>query len=129
MAVSVAIFIFGIPAAIQQIGTAGGLLYKGSGNSSVVVRGTLVEVLTPDSLRGRVSAVNSIFIGLSNELGGFESGLAARLFGAVTAVVAGGIGTIVVVAGVIARWPSVAKLGSLDQQKPIGAPSLQETSN
>ena len=50
-------------------------------NISVVMRHTLVQVLTPDDMRGRVSAVNNIFIGASNELGGFESGLTARLFG------------------------------------------------
>jgi MFS family permease len=82
-------------------------------NISVVVRSTLVQVLTPDSMRGRVSAVNSIFISMSNELGGFESGLAARLLGAVPAVVLGGVGTIVVVLAVVAIWPRVWRLGPL----------------
>jgi MFS family permease len=82
-------------------------------NVSVVVRATLVQVLTPDSLRGRVSAVNSIFIGLSNEMGGFESGLAARYLGAMQSVVLGGLGTLVVVFGTVLRWPEVARLGSL----------------
>jgi MFS family permease len=82
-------------------------------NVSVVVRGTLVQVLTPDELRGRVSSVKSVFIGTSNELGGFESGLAARLFGPVVAVVAGGVGTILVVLAVARKWPSVRRLGSL----------------
>ena len=65
-------------------------------NISVVVRQTLVQILTPDAMRGRVSAVNTIFIASSNELGEFESGVAARLLGTVPAVVAGGLGTIVV---------------------------------
>ena len=64
---------------------------------SVVVRGTLVQVSTPDAMRGRVSAVNSMFIGASNELGEFESGLTAAWFGAVPATVLGGVGTLVVV--------------------------------
>jgi len=59
-------------------------------NISVVVRHTLVQLLTPDEKRGRVSAVNSLFIGTSNELGGFESGFVAHLFGPVVSVVSGG---------------------------------------
>ncbi len=60
-------------------------------NISVVVRHTLVQLLTPDEKRGRVSAVNSLFIGTSNELGGFESGLVAYWFGPVISVVSGGV--------------------------------------
>src|SRR5438876_15030 len=74
------------------------LLLGSCDNISVVVRSTLVQVLTPDEMRGRVSALNSLFIGTSNELGAFESGLVANFFGPVVSVVAGGIGTIVVVA-------------------------------
>jgi MFS family permease len=88
-------------------------------NISVVVRHTLVQVLTPDSMRGRVSAVNNVFIGASNELGGFESGLTAQLFGPICSVVAGGIGTILVVFAVAAIWPQVRKFGSLAEAKPI----------
>jgi hypothetical protein len=65
---------------------------------SMVVRQTLVQVTTPDLLRGRVSAVNFVFIGASNELGEFESGLTAALFGTVPAALLGGIGTLTVVA-------------------------------
>src|SRR6202008_3854207 len=64
---------------------------------SVVVRHTLLQLLTPDTMRGRISAVNNIFIGTSNELGTLESGLTAALLGPVVSVVAGGIGTILVV--------------------------------
>ncbi len=64
---------------------------------SVVIRSALVQLATPDSMRGRVSAVNMVFIGASNELGEFESGLTAQWLGAVPAVVAGGVGTLVVV--------------------------------
>ncbi|MBV8609033.1 MAG: MFS transporter [Singulisphaera sp.] len=91
-------------------------------NISVVVRATLVQLLTPDSMRGRVSAVNAIFIGSSNELGGFESGLTAQLVGPVVSVVAGGIGTILVVLAVALIWPPVRRLGSLHQAgRPEGA--------
>lgn len=84
-------------------------------NISVVVRHTLVQVRTPDHLRGRVSAVNSVFISTSNELGGFESGLTAALFGPVVSVVGGGIGTIAVVLAVALIWPEIRKLGSLQE--------------
>jgi MFS family permease len=83
-------------------------------NISVVVRHTLVQLLTPDGKRGRVSAVNSLFIGTSNELGGFESGLVAYLFSPVASVVSGGIGTILVVLAVAAIWPQIRKYGRLD---------------
>jgi len=89
------------------------LLTGAMDNISVVVRGTLVQVLTPDEMRGRVSAVNAIFIGSSNELGEFESGIAARFFGPVRAVVGGGVGALLVVLGVALFWPSVRRLGSL----------------
>jgi MFS family permease len=82
-------------------------------NISVVVRSTLIQTLTPDSMRGRVSAVNSLFIGTSNELGGFESGVTAALFGPIASVVGGGIGTLLVVAVVVAAWPRLLRLGPL----------------
>ena len=63
---------------------------------SVVVRGVLIQIETPDQMRGRVNAVDMIFIGASNELGEFESGLAAQWMGAVPAVVLGGAGAILV---------------------------------
>lgn len=65
---------------------------------SVIIRGTLIQLATPDEMRGRVSAVNSLFIGASNEFGQFESGVTAHWFGTVPAVVLGGIGTLVIVA-------------------------------
>ena len=83
-------------------------------NISVVIRGTLLLTQTPDAMRGRISAVNSIFIGISNELGSFESGLAAALFGPIIAVVAGGIGTIIVVLIVARSWPEMAQLKTLN---------------
>jgi len=83
-------------------------------NVSVVVRHTLVQLLTPDEKRGRVSAVNSLFIGTSNELGGFESGIVAHWFGPVFSVVSGGVGTILVVIAIALVWPEVRKYGRLD---------------
>jgi MFS family permease len=82
-------------------------------NVSVVVRHTLVQLLTPDAMRGRVSAVNNIFIGSSNEVGAFESGITAALFGPVLSVVGGGIGTILAVLGTAWKWPEVRKIGPL----------------
>jgi MFS family permease len=83
-------------------------------NISVVVRHTLVQLLTPDEKRGRVSAVNSLFIGTSNELGGFESGFVAHLTTPVFSVVLGGIGTILVVIAVSLIWPQIRRYGRLD---------------
>jgi MFS family permease len=88
-------------------------------NISVVVRHTLVQMLTPDKMRGRVSAVNGIFIVSSNDLGGLESGMVARFFGPVASVVSGGVGTILVVLGAICLWPQLLKLGSLDKIRPV----------
>ncbi len=92
-------------------------------NVSVVVRATLVQILTPDEKRGRVSAVNSLFIGTSNELGGFESGMTQHLFGpvmgntmatgAILSVVIGGFGTLAVVLVVAWLWPEIRRYGKL----------------
>jgi sugar phosphate permease len=73
---------------------------------SMVIRQTLMQLLTPDNMRGRVSSVNSMFIISSNELGAFESGVLARLIGIVPAVVAGGCGTLLVAGA--AAWLSPA---------------------
>ena len=93
-------------------------------NVSVVVRHTLVQLLTPDEKRGRVSAVNNLFIGTSNELGEFESGTVAHCFGpalgntvafgAMVAVVSGGVGTMLVVLGIAWFWPEIRRYGRLD---------------
>jgi MFS family permease len=80
---------------------------------SVIIRHTLVQMLTPDEMRGRVSAINSLFIGTSNELGGYESGLVAEYFGTVFSVVSGGLGTLVVVLIVGTVWPQLRKYGAL----------------
>jgi MFS family permease len=95
-----------------------------SDNVSVVVRHTLVQLLTPNERRGRVSAVNNLFIGTSNELGEVESGTVAHWFGpalgntiatgAMISVVSGGVGTILVVLAVAWLWPEIRKYGRLD---------------
>jgi MFS family permease len=84
-------------------------------NISVVIRSTLLLTRTPDAMRGRVNAVHYVFIGISNELGAFESGVAAALLGAVGAVAAGGVGTFLVVALVALMWPEVRRLGRLNE--------------
>lgn len=80
---------------------------------SVVIRHTLVQLLTPDDMRGRVSAVNSVFIGASNELGGFESGAVAAWLGPTASVVSGGVGTLVVVLVIGWLWPELRRYGRL----------------
>jgi MFS family permease len=104
-------------------------------NISVVVRHTLVQVLTPDHMRGRVSAVNNIFIGASNELGGVESTLTAAAFGALAlhlgasadrahvlgptlSVVVGGIGTLLTVFLTASLFPQLRKYGPLQPHAP-----------
>jgi hypothetical protein len=82
-------------------------------NISVVVRHTLVNLVTPDAMRGRVSAVNSIFIGSSNELGGFESGMIAKLTTPIISVISGGIATLVIVLLWSRLFPRLKNFGSL----------------
>ncbi len=93
-------------------------------NISVVVRHTLVQLATPNEMRGRVSAVNAMFISSSNELGGFESGAVARLFGAVVSVVSGGIGTILVVLTWAGLFPHLRRIGTLAE---VESEALSET--
>jgi hypothetical protein len=82
---------------------------------SVVTRMTLVQLRTPDEMRGRVLAVNSLFVGTSNQLGDFRAGVMASLFGTVPAVLIGGIGTLAVVAGCIKLFPSLFNVDKLDE--------------
>jgi MFS family permease len=83
---------------------------------SVVLRQTIMQLATPDNMRGRVSAINGIFIGSSNELGAFESGVAARALGLVPSVVFGGVMTLGVVAVISKRNPALKQL-ELNQLK------------
>lgn len=88
-------------------------------NVSVVIRASLVQLSTPDDMRGRVSAVNSLFIGTSNQLGEFESGMVAALLGAAGAGVVGGIGTLVVAALWMRLFPDLARVDAMP--RPAGA--------
>jgi MFS family permease len=86
-------------------------------NISVVVRHTMVQLATPNEMRGRVSAVNAMFISSSNELGGFESGAVAQFFGPVVSVVSGGIGTIAIVLAWTGLFPDLRKVGRLAEHQ------------
>ncbi|TAN24331.1 MAG: MFS transporter [Acidobacteria bacterium] len=85
---------------------------------SVVVRQTVVQLQTPSHMRGRVSAINSLFIGTSNQLGEFESGLTAQWWGAVPATIVGGLGTLAVVAGWWRAFPALRNVDSLRERPP-----------
>ncbi len=116
-----AVFAFGLSTIVFGISTniylsLGALALLGAADMvSVVVRQTLVQVRTPDAMRGRVSAVAQVFIGASNELGEFESGAAAALLGAVPAVVVGGLGTCLVVALWALFFPELRRVDRLDR--------------
>ena len=92
---------------------------------SMVIRSTLEQVITPDRLRGRVSAINYLFIGFSNEFGMFESGTTAALFGPIVSVVGGGIGTVAVVVMVAFVWPQLARIGPLHHLTPQDPEDLE----
>jgi hypothetical protein len=81
---------------------------------SVLIRSTLLQVLTPEHMLGRVSAVNSIFIGSSNELGAFESGVMAKLLGTVPSVVTGGLAALAVIGLVAVKIPRLRQLGRIE---------------
>jgi hypothetical protein len=80
---------------------------------SVVIRQTLIQVETPDQMRGRVSAVNSLFTGTANQLGDFRAGTMATLFGTSTAVLIGGISTLLVVLAGVRLFPSLLRVDQL----------------
>ena len=85
-------------------------------NVSAVIRSTLIQVRVPAEMLGRVSSVNAIFIGSSNELGAFESGVAARLMGVVPSVVFGGTMTLLTVGLIAWRVPEVRRLGAIQRE-------------
>jgi MFS family permease len=89
---------------------------------SVVIRQTLVQLHTPDSMRGRVSAVNTLFVGTSNQLGDFRAGVTAALFGAVPSALIGGIGTLVVVLLWMRAFPALLDVASLEPPPPVKTP-------
>jgi MFS family permease len=106
------------------------LIFVGASDMvSVVIRATLVQIATPDAMRGRVNAVDMIFIGASNELGQFESGLTAHLFGTVPSVVIGGVGTIVVTGLWAWLFPAFRNTETLlTKGLPVSAEEEKETS-
>ncbi|GAN67569.1 MFS transporter [Acetobacter orleanensis] len=117
MIFGVATIIFGLSRSIPVSITALAVL-GGADVISVMVRSALVQLGTPDEMRGRVSAVNMLFIGSSNQLGEFESGMLASAIGAVPAVVVGGIGTLIITGLWMAFFPGLRKLDRLDDIKP-----------
>ncbi len=94
-------------------------------NISVLVRHTLVQMLTPDEMRGRVSAVNNIFIVASNDLGGFESGLTAKYMGPMGSALLGGFGAIAAVFYCAWKWPEVLSIGALNEVKQEEAAAVR----
>jgi len=115
-----AVAVFGLATVVFGLSTSFGLsllalVVTGAADCiSVVTRSTLVQLETPDDMRGRVSAVNSIFIGASNQLGEFESGATAELFGPVNSVVIGGVGTLLVAAAWLRLFPAMAQRDRMD---------------
>jgi MFS family permease len=111
----VSTIVFGLstsfPLSVGMLALLGGL-----DNISVVIRSSLILLWTPDEMRGRASAVNSVFIGASNEFGEFESGSVAALLGPVFAVVSGGIGTVLVVLAIAKAWPEMRSLKRLEPE-------------
>src|ERR1700728_255108 len=96
---------------------------------SVIIRATLVQLRTPDEMRGRVMAVDMVFIGTSNELGQFESGLTAQWFGTVPAVLLGGVGTLVVIALWAWKFPELRRAGELSAIRSEELQAPAETSS
>ncbi len=115
----VAVAVFGISTVLFALSTSlflslAILVVMGAANVvSVVIRSTLIQLMTPDNMRGRVSSVNSLFTGTSNQLGEFESGLTSAWFGVVPAVVIGGIGTLVVALWWIKLFPGLYRVDRL----------------
>ena len=113
------VVIFGVATIVFALSTSlalslGALAVLGAADViSVVIRSSLIQIETPDEMRGRVNAVNSMFTGTSNQLGEFESGLTAALFGAVPAVLVGGVGTMIVVVVWMRLFPQLVHVDSL----------------
>jgi MFS family permease len=115
-----AVFVYGLATLVFGVSTSFWIslialfILGASDMISVVVRSTLVQLNTPNEMRGRVSAVNMMFVVASNELGEFESGITAAWFGSVAAVILGGVGSCLVVAYYAARFPELRKIDKLD---------------
>jgi len=96
---------------------------------SVIIRATLVQLRTPDHMRGRVLAVEMVFIGMSNELGQFESGVTAQWFGTVPAVLLGGVGTLLVMAVWAWRFPELRRAGKLHEMRGVAEEAVEAAEN
>lgn len=131
MLVCVAIFgaatvVFGLSHSLPL--SLGALFVVGASDMvSVVIRSSMLQLATPPEMRGRVSAVNSLFVGASNELGEFESGLTAQWWGAVRAVVVGGVGSMIVTGLWSALFPNLRRAGALTPEALMGATLEQES--
>jgi hypothetical protein len=104
------------------------LLLGASDMISVIIRATLTQLATPDEMRGRVTAVDMIFIGASNELGQFESGVTAQWFGTVPAVVLGGVGTLAVIGLWAWLFPELRQAGDLHEIRSEDLPTSSQAS-
>jgi len=125
MLVCVAIFgistvVFGLSKSLL-VSAVALIIVGGSDMVSVVIRGSMLQLATPPEMRGRVSAVNWLFIGASNEFGEFESGVTAQWWGAIPAVVIGGIGSIAVTAGAAAFFPALRRVDALTADELLQA--------
>jgi MFS family permease len=94
---------------------------------SVIIRATLVQLRTPDEMRGRVMSVDMVFIGTSNELGQFESGITAQWFGTVPAVILGGVGTLLVIGAWAWIFPELRHAGKLSEIDSVSETILAGT--
>ncbi len=104
------------------------LIFLGAADMvSVIIRATLVQLRTPDEMRGRVMSVDMVFIGTSNELGQFESGITAQWFGTVPAVLLGGVGTLAVIALWAWWFPELRRAGKLHEMKSVAQEIAMET--
>ena len=119
--------VFGLSRSLT-VSLAALLLLGASDMISVIIRATLTQLATPDEMRGRVTAVDMIFIGASNELGQFESGVTAQWFGTVPAVVLGGIGTLVVIGLWAWLFPELRQAGDLHEIRSEDLPTSSQAS-
>lgn len=120
----ISVIIFGLATIVFAVSKSfllsiGALIVLGAADTiSMVVRGSLVQMQTPDEMRGRVSSVNFLFIGTSNQLGEFESGITASWLGVVPSVILGGVGTIVVALTWMRLFPSLSNMNTLEKVEP-----------
>src|SRR5271166_5058819 len=127
-----AVIVFGIATVIFSISTSFAIslialaILGAADNISVVIRISLVQLSTPDAMRGRVSAVNSLFVGTSNQLGEFESGMLAGLLGVIPSGVIGGIATILIALTWMRLFPALRKVNTLSNVTGVTAASVIE---